>query len=27
VRPKDPRDFAKRLRFHRQVKSAAEYGL
>ena len=27
VRPKDPRDFAKRLRFHRQVKSAAEDGL
>ena len=27
VRPKDPRDFAKRLRFHQQVKSAAEYGL
>ncbi len=27
VRPKDPRDFAKRLRFHRQVKSAVEYGL
>ncbi len=27
VRPKDPRDFAKRLRFHEKVKSAAEYGL
>ena len=27
VRPKDPRDFARRLRFHRSVKSAAEYGL
>jgi homoserine kinase type II len=27
VRPKDPRDFAKRLRFHMQTKSAAEYGL
>ncbi len=27
VRPKDPRDYAKRLRFHKQVKSAAEYGL
>lgn len=27
VRPKDPRDFAKRLRFHRSVRSAAEYGL
>jgi len=27
VRPKDPRDFAKRLRFHQQVKNAAEYGL
>lgn len=27
VRPKDPRDYAKRLRFHQKVKSAAEYGL
>lgn len=27
VRPKDPRDFAKRLRFHRKVRTAAEYGL
>jgi hypothetical protein len=27
VRPKDPRDFAERLRFHREVKSATEYGL
>jgi len=27
VRPKDPRDFVRRLRFHRSVKSAAEYGL
>ena len=27
VRPKDPRDFAKRLRFHLKVKNAAEYGL
>jgi homoserine kinase type II len=27
VRPKDPRDYAKRLRFHLKVKSAAEYGL
>ncbi len=27
VRPKDPRDFSRRLRFHRKVKSAAEYGL
>jgi homoserine kinase type II len=27
VRPKDPRDYVKRLRFHRQVKSAGEYGL
>jgi homoserine kinase type II len=27
VRPKDPREFAKRLRFHLQVKRAAEYGL
>jgi homoserine kinase type II len=27
VRPKDPRDFIKRLRFHAQVKNATEYGL
>jgi homoserine kinase type II len=27
VRPKDPRDFAQRLRFHLGVKSATEYGL
>jgi len=27
VRPKDPRDFAKRLRFHEKVVSAREYGL
>ena len=27
VRPKDPRDFSRRLRFHRSVKSAVEYGL
>jgi homoserine kinase type II len=27
VRPKDPRDYVKRLRFHRQVKNAREYGL
>jgi len=27
VRPKDPREFAKRLRFHLGVKSAVEYGL
>jgi homoserine kinase type II len=27
VRPKDPRDYAKRLRFHLSVKNAAEYGL
>jgi len=26
VRPKDPREFAKRLRFHRQIRTAAEYG-
>jgi homoserine kinase type II len=26
VRPKDPREFAQRLRFHAQVASAAEYG-
>jgi homoserine kinase type II len=27
VRPKDPREFAKRLRFHRNAKSAEAYGL
>jgi homoserine kinase type II len=27
VRPKDPRDFSRRLRFHRQVRQASEYGL
>ena len=27
VRPKDPRDFSRRLRFHNKVKTAAEYGL
>jgi homoserine kinase type II len=27
VRPKDPREFSKRLRFHHKVKSAVEYGL
>jgi homoserine kinase type II len=27
VRPKDPRDFSKRLRFHMRVKSPDEYGL
>lgn len=27
VRPKDPRDFSKRLRFHRTIKNPAEYGL
>jgi homoserine kinase type II len=27
VRPKDPRDFAKRLRFHMKVTTPAEYGL
>ncbi len=27
VRPKDPRDFARRLRFHLAVKSPSEYGL
>jgi len=27
VRPKDPRDFSKRLRFHMRVKSPEEYGL
>jgi homoserine kinase type II len=26
VRPKDPRDYAKRLHFHRNVRSASEYG-
>jgi homoserine kinase type II len=27
VRPKDPREFARRLRFHRAVRSPSEYGL
>ncbi len=27
VRPKDPREYSKRLRFHMQVKHAGEYGL
>jgi len=27
VRPKDPRDYVKRLRFHRNVRLASEYGL
>ena len=27
VRPKDPREFSKRLRFHLKVKSPAEYGI
>jgi homoserine kinase type II len=27
VRPKDPRDYIRRLRFHRNVRSATEYGL
>jgi homoserine kinase type II len=27
VRPKDPRDYVKRLRFHANVRSASEYGL
>lgn len=27
VRPKDPREYLRRLRFHRNVKSATEYGL
>jgi len=27
VRPKDPREYSKRLRFHRKVRSPAEYGL
>lgn len=27
VRPKDPRDYSKRLRFHLNVRNAAEYGL
>ena len=26
VRPKDPRDYSKRLRFHLKAKTAAEYG-
>lgn len=27
VRPKDPRDYSRRLRFHRKVRSIGEYGL
>ena len=27
VRPKDPRDYSRRLRFHRKVRSVGEYGL
>lgn len=27
VRPKDPKEFSKRLRFHNRIKNAAEYGL
>ena len=27
VRPKDPRDYTRRLRFHRKVRGAGEYGL
>ncbi|HWD27767.1 MAG TPA: homoserine kinase, partial [Rhizomicrobium sp.] len=27
VRPKDPREFSRKLRFHRKVKHASEYGL
>jgi homoserine kinase type II len=27
VRPKDPRDYVKRLRFHRNIRNASEYGL
>ena len=27
VRPKDPREYARRLRFHRKVRSVGEYGL
>jgi homoserine kinase type II len=27
VRPKDPRDYSRRLRFHRKAKQASEYGL
>lgn len=27
VRPKDPREYSRRLRFHRQVRHAGEYGL
>jgi homoserine kinase type II len=27
VRPKDPREYAKKLRFHNKVKHAREYGL
>jgi homoserine kinase type II len=27
VRPKDPKDYSRRLRFHRKVRTASEYGL
>jgi homoserine kinase type II len=27
VRPKDPREYARKLRFHQTVKSARDYGL
>jgi homoserine kinase type II len=27
VRPKDPREYARKLRFHQKVKSARDYGL
>jgi homoserine kinase type II len=27
VRPKDPREYSRKLRFHRQVRHAGEYGL
>jgi homoserine kinase type II len=27
VRPKDPREFARKLRFHQKVKSSRDYGV
>jgi homoserine kinase type II len=27
VRPKDPREYARKLRFHQKVKSARDYGV
>jgi hypothetical protein len=27
VRPKDPREYARKLRFHQKIKSASDYGV